>query len=128
MVDDDDDAADDVRAALASDPVALAVRRRVADVVLGWDGVEERVTRTQVAYRRRRGFAWVWAPRRHLGRTTGAHVVVSFALGRVELSDRVKEVAHPSTHHWIHHVELQDASDVDAQLTSWLREAWDRAG
>ncbi|MDT0164561.1 DUF5655 domain-containing protein [Actinotalea sp. AC32] len=123
----DDDAADDVRVALAGDAVALAVRRRVADVVLGWDGVEERVTRTQVGYRRRRGFAWVWAPRRHLGRSGAAPVVVSFALGRIEASDRVKEVAHPSTHHWIHHVEVRDPSDVDAELTSWLREAWDRA-
>jgi hypothetical protein len=86
-----------------------------------------RVTKTQVAFRRRVGFAYLWLPGRHL-RHPDPEVVLSIALGRKDGSSRWKQVAHPSPKHWMHHLELHDVSDLDDEVTAWLREAYDRAG
>jgi Domain of unknown function (DUF5655) len=89
-------------------------------------GVELRTTKSQVAFRRRRGFAYLWLPGRYLTRP-GADVVLSVVLGRRDGSPRWKEVAHPAPSHWIHHLEVHRAAEIDDQVTGWLREASDRA-
>jgi hypothetical protein len=108
-------------------PVGLLVHDRVRALLTGVPGVETRVTRSQVAFRRRRGFAWLWLPGRYLGNPT-AELVLSLALGRHEESARFKEVVHPSSRHWIHHLEVRAVEDVDDEVAAWLREAADRAG
>jgi hypothetical protein len=105
---------------------ALAwVRRVVAEE--GVEDVGERVGRSQVAFHRRVGFAWLWRPGRYL-RDPGAEVVLSLALGRHDPSPRWKEVAHPSARHWVHHLEVHAETDLDDEVAAWLREARDRAG
>ena len=110
----------------AGEPVGLATLARVRDALLPIAGVTERVTRSQVALRRRRGFAWLWVPGRAL-RRPAAPVVLSIALGREDASPRWKEIAHPSSRHWIHHLEIRDAAEVDEEVTVWLPEAAGRA-
>ena len=63
-----------------------------------------RTTTSQVAFRNRRGFAYVWNPRRHL--KTEVPAVLSIALPRRVESSRFKEVVHPSPGVWMHHLEL----------------------
>ncbi len=86
-----------------------------------------RTTRSQVAFRRARGFAYLWDPGRYLRRPT-ADVVLTIALGRHDRSPRFKEVVHPSARHWIHHLEIHDPDEVDREVAAWLQEAWERAG
>ncbi|WP_416956883.1 DUF5655 domain-containing protein [Nocardioides sp. T5] len=80
------------------------------------------VTRSQVAFRRRRGFAYVWRPGQYVDSKVPA--VLSIALPREVASDRFKEVVHPSARVWMHHLELDDAAQVDDQVRAWLREAY----
>ena len=54
--------------------------------------------------------------------------MLSVALGRLDGSPRWKEVAHPAAAHWMHHLEIHRAADVDAEVEGWLREAAERAG
>ena len=89
-------------------------------------GVEIRTSRSQVAFRRRRGFAYLWRPGRYLARP-GADVVLSVVLGRRDGSPRWKEVAHPASAHWMHHLEVRGPAEIDEQVARWLREACDRA-
>ena len=112
---------------LSGHPVALAVLARVRDILEEHGPVEERVTRSQVAFRRRRGFAWIWLPGQYLH---GPHAdcVLSVALGRRDDSPRFKEVVHPSPRHWMHHLEIRDAAEVDDEVRAWVWEAADRAG
>ena len=111
----------------AADPTGLAAYRLVHDAIAGWGGCEERVGRSQLAFRRRRGFAWLWRPGQYLAHPQ-AEVVLSFALGRELDSPRVKQAVRTSPHHVMHHVELRDpAEDLDGELLDWLREAFDRA-
>jgi hypothetical protein len=89
--------------------------------------VDERVSRSQVALRRRRGFALIWLPGRWLAHPD-AEVVLSIALPRHEASPRFKEVAHPAPRVWMHHLEIHSVADIDAEVFGWLEEAYRAAG
>lgn len=107
-------------------PEGRAVYRRVARCAQALDGVTTRVTGSQVAFRRRRNFAYVWRPGRHLRSTVPA--VLSFALPYALASPRLKEVAHPAPRVWMHHVELNAPGEVDPEAEEWIRRAWEEAG
>jgi hypothetical protein len=114
------------------------VARFFADVPLGrtvYERVRElldepydvRVSKTQVAFRRRRGFAYIWLPDMHLKKPQ-ADVVLSITLEREVRSPRFKEVVHPSNRIWMHHLEIQDVAELDDEVAGWLREAEALAG
>ena len=110
----------------AGHPESLEVYRAVRCVVDDLGGARERVTRSQVAWSRHRGFAYVWRPGQYVGSTVPA--VLSVALPREVRSPRVKEVAHPSPGTWMHHLELAGPGEVDEEVVDLLREAADAAG
>jgi hypothetical protein len=110
----------------AGQPTALAVLRAVLDVVEGLGGCELRTSKSQVALRRRRGFAYLWCPGLYLRRRT-AEIVLSVVLDRHDHSPRWKEVAHASPATWTHHLEVRDAAEIDGQVAGWLREACERS-
>ena len=85
-----------------------------------------RVTRSQVAFRRRLGFAYLWLPGRWL-RSPGSEAVLSIALRRHDPSPRFKEVAHPAERVWMHHLEVCSVEDLDGEVEAWLWEACESA-
>ena len=111
---------------LAGNTVALAVFERVRSALEALGPVEIRASKSQVSFRRLRGFAYLWVPGQYLERP-GADVVLSFALGRRVESQRFKEIVHPSPKHWMHHLEIQGVNDLDDEVIGWLREAAERA-
>ena len=112
----------------AGSPLGLAVLQRVRGALADThDDVTERVGRSQVALRRRRGFAFLWRPGQYLTRPA-AEVVLSLALPRRLDSARFKEVVHPAATTWMHHLELHSADDVDEEVAGWLQEAAEAAG
>ena len=110
----------------ADHPVALAVFDSVRTILESLGPVEVRTSKSQVAFRRKRGFAYLWLPGQYLA-TPAAEVVLSIALGRHDASPRFKEVVHPSPKHWMHHLEISDVRDLDGAVARWLGEAADRA-
>jgi hypothetical protein len=111
---------------LAGHPVAEAVYDRVCVCLVQLGPVEVRTSKSQIAFRRARGFAYLWLPGQYLTNPQ-ADVVLSIALGRHDPSPRFKEVVHPATHHWMHHLELRGPDEIDDEVVAWLREAADRA-
>jgi hypothetical protein len=103
---------------------ALAVYRRVRAIVESFGQVETRTTKSQVAFRAARGFAYLWLPGRWLTKPL-AEVVLSIALRRPLESPRFKEIVQPSGHVWMHHLEVLSAEEVDDEVREWLREAYD---
>jgi hypothetical protein len=87
---------------------------------------ELRVTKSQVAFRRRRGFGWAWIPDKTL---RGAHapLVLTVSLRRRDPSPRWKETVEPYPERYTHHLELHAPEDLDDEVCGWLREAWDLA-
>lgn len=110
----------------AGHPAGLALWQRVERLAGGLPGTVVRTSRSQVALRRRRVFAFVWRPGRYLRSDVPA--VLSIALDRALDSPRFKEVAHPAPTTWMHHLELHDPGEVDDEVAAWLREAWEAAG
>jgi hypothetical protein len=111
----------------AGHPVALAALASPRAAIEALGPVEIRTSKSQVVFRRRRGFAWLWRPGQYLAGTT-AEIVLSIALGRHDPSPRFKEVAHPSPRYWMHHLEVDDPEAIDAEVVGWLREAAERSG
>ena len=80
-----------------------AVRREVE--ALGEASM--RVTKSQVAFRRRRGFAWVWMPGRYLKRAT-APLVLTLSLPQRDSSPRWKEIVEPYPGRFTHHLDFYE--------------------
>ena len=89
--------------------------------------VEMRVTRSQVAFRRRVAFAWAWMPGMYL-RGKQAPLVLTLSLRRRHPSPRWKEIVEPVKGRFTHHLELRTSAEIDAEVREYLREAWEAAG
>jgi hypothetical protein len=89
--------------------------------------VEIRVTRSQVAFRRQKNFGWVWIPTQYLHRKA-APLVLTLAMRRRDSSPRWKQIVEPYPGRFTHHLELYSVRDVDEEVETWLKEAWQQAG
>ena len=109
----------------AQDPLALSLVARVREL-LADPTIEVRTSRSQVSFRRRRGFAYVWVPG-HCLRHPRTPAVLSIALDAPIDSPRFSATAHPSPTVWMHHLDIGALADVDDEVTGWLRDAASRA-
>ena len=106
-------------------PDCLAICRQVQHVLSALGPVSVAVTRSHVAFRRRKAFAFVWRPGQYV--SSGVPAVLSIAMPQEVTSDRFKEIAHPAPTVWMHHLELRDVSEVDDQVCGWLANAHENA-
>lgn len=112
----------------AGHTASYAAYQRVRGLIEEIGPVEVRTSRSQVSFRRRRGFAYLWMPGRWLAHPA-AETVLSIALPAPLTSPRFKEVVHPSPRIWMHHLEIHDLDDdVDREVAEWLAEAYAAAG
>lgn len=103
-------------------PETLGIYRSVQDAVATIGDATIRVSKSQVAFRRRRGFAYVWRPGQYIDSDVPA--VLSIVLPHRSTSDRFKEIVHPSANIWMHHIELHGVTEVDHHVAAWLAEAY----
>ena len=101
--------------------VLLAVAKKIGEFTTF-------TSKSQVAFRRKRAFAWAWIPAQYLKRTGLAPLVLTLSLPYRDPSARWKEVVEPSPGKFIHHLELWDLGDADAEVEAWMRKAWELAG
>jgi len=106
-------------------PEGLAIFRRVQQAVSAIGEASVAVTRSQVTFRRRKAFAFVWRPGQYV--SSGVPAVLSIAMPHEVTSNRFKEIAHPTPTVWMHHLELRDVSEVDDQVCGWLANAHENA-
>lgn len=104
--------------------------RRIFDVlrasIAAFGPAEMRVTKSQVAFRRGKAFAWAWVPGMYLhGR--GAPLVLTLSFPERSISLRWKEIVEPAPGRFTHHLELWSETEIDAEVRGWLQEAWDAA-
>jgi hypothetical protein len=83
-----------------------------------------RVTKSQIALKRSRDFAWLWCPDRYLHGQDLAPLVLSLSLPDPDPSPRWKEIVEPSHMRFMHHLELRNLSDVDHDVRRWLSAAY----
>jgi hypothetical protein len=81
------------------------------------------VSKSQIAFWRRKAVARVWIPARYLGGNP-APLVLTLGFDRRDKSSRWKEIVEPARGRFIHHLELHSAADLDEEVRNWLRKAW----
>lgn len=82
-----------------------------------------RVSKSQVAFRRRKPFAWVWMPGQYL-RRQAAPLVLTLSFPGRDPSLRWKEIVEPAPGRFTHHLELYSTAAIDDEVRDWLRAAW----
>lgn len=81
----------------AGHPHAMAVFTQGCTMLDQQGTYQVHVSKSQVAFRRRRGLAYLWVP------------------------------GHPAAAHWMHHLEVHHLSDLDDEVAAWLTEAAEAA-
>jgi len=107
----------------AGQPLSRQLFEAVREAIAALGDAEIRVTKSQIAFRRRKAFAWVWMPGKYL-RGPCAPLVLTLSLSRHDASPRWKEIVEPSPGRFTHHIELYATADIDDEVRDWLREAW----
>jgi len=104
------------------------VARELFDAVLaemrGVGKFDMRISKSQIAFRRRRGFAWMWCPDLFLRAHRFAPLVLSLSLPLPDPAPRWKEIVEPSPGRFMHHLELHARSDIDDEVRLWLQQAY----
>jgi hypothetical protein len=116
----------DPMAFFAGSTVALGVFQTIEGALGKLGEHEVRVGKSQVAFRRHRGFAYLWRPAQYV--KSDVPVVLSLALRHRLESPRFKEVIHPAPRTWMHHLELRSGAELDDEVLGWLAEAYAEAG
>jgi hypothetical protein len=86
-----------------------------------------RAGKSQISFRRRVAFAWVWIPGQYL-KGDRPPLVLTVGLRRRDLSPRWKQVVEPYPGRFVHHMELHRLEQVDQEVRQFLAEAWTVAG
>lgn len=107
-------------------PAALAIYEAAECMAASLGPHEVRVGKSQISFRRRRGFAYLWRPGVYV--KSSVPLVLSLALPRNLGSPRFKQIVHPSARSWMHHLELTDSAELDAEVRAWMQEAYGAAG
>ncbi len=102
----------------------LKLFKVVEQYILSFDKVNMSVTKTQVAFKTKRQFAWVWMPQTWIRQAPEGGIVVSFSLGHREQDERIKESLEPYPGRYMHHVVIEHATEFDTKVKEWLREAY----
>jgi hypothetical protein len=84
--------------------------------------VELRVTKSQIAFRQDRAFAWAWMPGKYL-RRKAAPLVLSISLPDRDASPRWKSIVEPAPGRFMHHLELYTIDEIDDEVRAWLQAA-----
>ena len=106
-----------------SRPIFEALREAIEEL----GPVEMRVTKSQVAFNRKKAFAWAWVPNRYL-HGKYAPLVLTLGFRYRDPSPRWKEIVEPYPGHFTHHLELYSIEDINNEVCLWLRAAWEAAG
>ncbi len=82
---------------------------------------ELQVSKSQIAYKADKVFAWVWIPGKYIKSTVP--LVLSVSLPARDSSRRWKQIVEPACGRFMHHLELNAAEEVDDEVITWLNQA-----
>lgn len=104
---------------------ALPLYQRLEALILEQiPDVRIKVSKTQVGFFNKRGFAFVsFNPCRRAKDRPETWMTVTFGLAFRVDDPRIDVATEPYPNRWTHHVTVSRAEDVDGQLLGWIREA-----
>ncbi len=106
-------------------PQALSLYKVFAEKVLAeYPDVQIKIHKSQISFSNKHQFAFVWLPIRKMKNRPDIYIIVSFGLSYRLDSPRIAETTEPYPNRWTHHLIIQNRSDVDTELMSWIKEAY----
>lgn len=87
-----------------------------------------RIMKSQIVFRRKKDFAWIWIPGRYLKGRGFAPLVLTLCFLKPEPSLRWKQIVETYPGRYMQHFEIFSPADLDDQVRAWLKEAWESAG
>lgn len=106
-------------------PAALPLYRAAEEMILAdFPDAVKKVSKTQVSFSNRYGFAWLSPPVRRAKDWPETCILVTFGLGYRLEHPRIAVAVEPYPNRWTHHVVVSQPDQLDDQLRSWLRESW----
>lgn len=104
---------------------ALPLYQRLEALILEQiPDVRIKVSKTQIGFFNKRGFAFVsFNPCRRAKDRPETWMTVTFGLAFRADDPRIDVATEPYPNRWTHHVTVSRAEDMDGQLLGWIREA-----
>ena len=104
---------------------ALPMYERLESLVLAQiPDVKIKVSKTQISFFNKRGFAFVsFNPCRKAKERPAVWMTVTFGLDDQKLSPRIDVATEPYPNRWTHHVMVGSTEEIDEELMGWIREA-----
>ena len=87
--------------------------------------VTAKVGKTQISLRNRYVFATVSLPWRKVKGWPEEYLLLSFGLSYRKEHPRIALAVEPYPNRWTHHVVLSSMEEMDLQLLTWIKEAYD---
>ncbi len=88
------------------------------------DDVRMEPKRTQISFKAKTGFAYVWRPQIWGIKRPENSIILSFDVGRKIEDARIEEATEARPGRWVHQVLIEKKGDLDATVKRWLREAY----
>jgi len=106
-------------------PQALPLFDAFAEKVLAkYPDAQVRVQKSQISFSNQHRFVFVWLPIRKMKGRPDVYIIVFFGLARRLDSPRIIESVESYPNRWMHHVIIQNCSEIDTELMSWISEAY----
>lgn len=106
--------------------VARSIFDALAKEIARFGRASIRVSKSQIAFRRKKNVAVVWMPKMYL-ENPGAPLVLTLSFDWKDDSPKWKEITQISPKRFTHHLALRRVKDIDAQVKGWLHAAWEAA-
>lgn len=109
-------------------PQAFSLYKMFAEKVLSeYPDAQIKIQKSQITFSNKHQLAFVWLPIRKMKTRPDNYIIVSFGLSYRLDSPRIVEAAEPYPNRWIHHLIIQNRSEVDTELMKWIKEAYNFA-
>ena len=90
--------------------------------------IRKRVQKTQISYSNRCIFACIsFARVKRKAELPNGYLVLTIGLSAPLNSDRIAQKSEPYPGRWTHHIVISRPEELDEELISWIREAYDFA-
>ncbi len=114
-----------VAAVFASLPEALPLYALIEQRIMAeYPDATIKVTKTQISFSNRHGFAWAWPPVRRKKDWPKVFCGLTFGLDHQVTDPRIAVSVEPYPRRWTHHVLIAKPEDMDSQVMDWIEQSY----
>lgn len=106
-------------------PEVIPVYERIEGKILDeFEDVIIEIKKTQITFKSKRGFVYVWLPVRKMKNRPEYYLILSFGLDKRIESPRIVESIEPYRNRWMHHLVIEKPEEINDELMGWIHEAY----